>query len=505
MKKDFITGLKEGASIGYTENGAKVYTTSMDNVVDLFSRIGNRKNVDMDRLSILFKQAYAQDKELTLKMLFYARDCREGLGVRNSFRKLYESLSDIDINTAIYNIQHMAEYGRYDDLIDIAYHTKHRELKETILNRVVSDFVEQSKSGKYTLLWKWLPSINTSSLETRNKAKMIIKYMRPQYSDMKNRNEKDYIDFINYYRRELKKGRDYIKIVEKSLTEQRYEDIDYSHVPSLAMLKYKNNFLTKDTKRFKDYIESVKTGKSKINASVTTPYDVVHKYFENYIKHDETLEQIWKNLPNYFDNNEHNIMCVVDVSGSMNGTPIEVAISLGLYCAEHNKGQWHNKMVTFSHHPNFIEVSDNMSLRDKISKTMRADWDMNTNIEAVFDLILNTAVVNEIPNEELPKQIIIISDMQFDSATIENKKILFKHIKDDFNKHGYSLPKLVFWNVRDANNIYPMKKDEHGICYVSGYSPVLFKTIIDGEFIEPIDIIRKAVNVTRYDKIEVVY
>lgn len=503
MRKNFATILQENASISETENGAKVYSTSMDKVVDLFSRIGNRHNVDMDRLSILFKEAYEEDKELTLKMLFYARDCRGGLGVRNNFRKLYESLSDIDIDTAIFNLHHIEEFGRYDDLIDIAYHTKHKEIKKLILNKISKEFLEQSMSGKYTLLWKWLPSINTSSMETRNKAKMIIKHLKPEYADVKNRNEKEYIEFINYYRRELKKGRDYLNIVEKKLTEQKYEEINYSHVPSLAMLKYNHNFLTKDSKRFKDYIDSVKSGKTKVNASVTTPYDVVHNYIANNRKHNETLEQIWNNIPDYFDGKEHNIMCVVDVSGSMYGTPLDVAISLGLYCAEHNKGQWHNKMLTFSSRPNFIKISDNMSLRDKISKTLSADWGMNTNIKAVFDLILSTAIANDVPNEELPKQIVIISDMQFDCATGENKKTLFKYIKKDFMKYGYDLPKLVFWNVRDANNIYPMKKDEHGICYVSGYSPVLFKAIIDGEFIEPIDIVRKAVNIPRYEIIKV--
>lgn len=484
----FKKQLEKMSHIKQTENGAIVYDSSMDKVVNLFAQIGAMRNRSVKDKQDLFIDAYQVDPELALKTLFYARDCREGQGERDTFRDMYKALIQVDLVTARCNMSNIVKFGRYDDLIDILLDTDNDAFIEDAL-RGIDMIIDLDKSAEHpTLLAKWMPSINTSSKKTVNEAKRLCKMLG--YS------EKEYRKMLSHLRKK-------INIVERQLSSKQYDKVEYESVPSLAMLKYKNCFKTKDTDRYNEYIQSVVSGEKKINASTLYPYDIVRKYYCGSVDHQ--LEEQWKALPNYVTKEDWNGMVVADVSGSMNGLPLEVAISLAIYISEKNKGAFSNCFITFSERPTFVNLESCKTLRDKICRASSANWGFNTNLKRVFDLILNTAIKNNTPQSELPQQLFIITDMEFDqgSEVYGSRKTFMENIKEKYNQAGYELPKLVWWNVDARNSTFPMTVDESGVQYVSGCSPVILKTLLGGEFLSPIDVVRNTVDIPRYENIKI--
>lgn len=484
----FKKQLEKMSHIKQTENGAIVYDSSMDKVVDLFAQIGAmRSRYDYEKYN-LFMEAYNQDPTLALKTLFYARDCREGQGERDTFREMYQALIDIDTPTAIDNISNIVEFGRWDDLINIMLYTDNKEFISKSIDGIIGRIELDMSTNSPSLLGKWMPSINTSRKKTVNEAKRLCKMLG--YS------KKEYRKMLSHLRKK-------INIVERQLSSKQYDKVEYESVPSLAMLKYKNCFKTKDTDRYNEYIQSVVSGEKKINASTLYPYDIVRKYYCGSVDHQ--LEEQWKALPNYVTKEDWNGMVVADVSGSMNGLPLEVAISLAIYISEKNKGAFSNCFITFSERPTFVNLESCKTLRDKISRASNANWGFNTNLKRVFDLILNTAIKNNTPQSELPQQLFIITDMEFDqgSEVYGSRKTFMENIKEKYNQAGYELPKLVWWNVNARNSTFPMTVDESGVQYVSGCSPVILKTLLGGEFLSPIDVIRNTVDIPRYENVKI--
>ena len=483
--------LKKQCSLKTTENGAIVYDSSMDKVVDLFAQIGAMRNrYDYEKYN-LFMEAYNQDPTLALKTLFYARDCREGQGERNTFREMYQALIDIDTPTAIDNISNIVEFGRWDDLIHLILITENKMFIEHGIDYINNTIYSDLNNKEVSLLGKWLPSINTSSKETVSKAKKLRKML--DYSERQ-------------YRKLCSELRSRINVVERKLSSKQYDKINYESVPSLAMLKYKNCFKTKDADRYNEYIQSVVKGESKINASTLYPYDIVRKY--KHYDYDDQMEEQWKALPNYVKPNWNGLV-VADVSGSMNnylnGLPMDVSISLAIYIAEKTKGSFSDCFITFSERPTFVDLEPCKTLHDKIRATLNADWGLGTNLKKVFDLILNIAIKNNASQSEMPQQLFIITDMEFDagSGVRRSKQTFMESIKDKYNQAGYELPKLVWWNVNARNSTFPMTVDEYGVQYVSGCSPVILKTLLGGEFLSPIDVVRNTVVVERYKNVKV--
>ena len=259
----FKNELKKQCSLKTTENGAIVYDSSMDKVVDLFAQIGAMRVRSKNDKHRIFIDAYNQDPDLALKVLFYARDCREGQGERDTFRDMYCMLIDIDCNTAIHNIHNIVEFGRWDDLIHLILTTENKMFIEHGIDYINNTIYSDLNNKEVSLLGKWLPSINTSSKETVSKAKKLRKIL--DYSERQ-------------YRKLCSELRSRINVVERKLSSKQYDKINYESVPSLAMLKYKNCFKTKDADRYNEYIQSVVKGESKINASTLYPYDIVRKY-----------------------------------------------------------------------------------------------------------------------------------------------------------------------------------------------------------------------------------
>lgn len=357
-----------------------------------------------------------------------------------------------------------------------------------------------------SLIFKWLKSENTSSPESRELATKTRKAFGMTSRD---------------YRRALTDGRKYIDIVERKMSSNNWQAIDYEKVPSKANLIYKNAFLKHDSERRQAYLDALTTGEAKINSSASFPHDIVHKYVStfrfsrNILDEDTTLEEMWKALPDFVNGNG-NTLVVADGSGSMmcnidsktSTTALEVANALAIYFAQHQDGPFKNKYITFSSRPQYVNLSY-PTLRENLIEALNHNECSNTNIEAVFDMVLKTAVDNKLRQEEIPN-ILIVSDMQFDGAVCCNSfnwsipDTLFKTIADKYASYGYKLlPKLIFWNLNThgrSKNI-PVTQNENGVILVSGYSAAICKMVLSNKT-DPYEAMVETLNSERYQAVE---
>jgi hypothetical protein len=481
----------------YTDNGALSYKSTLNHVLDFFSKSGALRD-NLDEALDYFIKAYAEDKTLADKALFYCRDIREGQGERKIFKHILYWLATRHNEEFKANIKLIPEYGRWDDLYALIDTPLENDALEIMKQQFFEDLnkLEINDSEKVipiSLIGKWLKSENTSSEESQKLAKITRKYF--------GLNPKE-------YRQALSKLRTRIEIVEKYMCQNEWNKINYEHVPSKALKQYVRAFNEHDKQRYEEFIINVKKGKAKINAGTLYPYDIAKKYIGESERpnNDETLNELWKHLPNYFDSDE-NVMCVVDVSGSMYNysktiTPITVAVSLGLYISERTKGPFKNHFITFSENPEFVEVIGN-DLYEKIYNITMANWGYSTDLIKVFDLILNTALKHQLKQEELPTKLFIISDMQFNKAVNvdeKNTKTTFEVIDQMFKDNGYKRPELVFWNVH-AKSDNPVQKDELGTYLVSGISPSILKNALKCKSMTPVDLMLDVLNSERYKEV----
>lgn len=492
--------LNEEFNTSITENGAVGYRTTGKNLLDMNFATSSMRSMSEERICAMFVKAFYEDKMLALKWLFFLRDIRGGMGERRSFRIILKYLAHNQLEIAKSLIPIVAEYGRWDDLLC---------LLETDLEKTVSAFLKQQlnqdienmyKRESISLLAKWLPSSNASSKEKRKCAKKLIE----NWNTTQRR-----------YRKTLSELRAYLRVVERQMSANKWTEIDYSAVPSRANLIYNNAFLRHDEDRRREYLSRLQIGEEKINASTLFPHDVVFRYrdgrswWSSRLKsYDETLEQLWKSLPD-FVNGAGNTICVADGSGSMtsyvngrNGTEaLDVANALAIYFAERSSGEFKDKYITFSMNPQLVDLSKGNSLRDKLEIASHYNECANTNIEAVFNLILMTAVKNNMTQDELPQNILILSDMEFDSCAVINGKSLFNNISNKYKEHGYKLPRLVFWNLCSRTGTIPVKENELGVALVSGFSPTIVKMVLSNE-LDPYKCLVKQLNNPRYDLVE---
>lgn len=464
-----------------TENGALTWKSTDSKVLDLFSMGGALRTRTPKEIEDKISKALAEDKLLTIKCLFYLRDIRGGQGERRTFREAIKILSNYHPEDTAKLLKLIPEYGRWDDL----FYLDNIEIDGIILNQIKEDLSSETPS----LLAKWMPSENASSKKTKELARKVRKYLGYSSKD---------------YRKMLTILREKINILETQMSSNNWDKIEYSKITSKASMLYKKAFYRHDESGYGEYLSRVEEGKETINASTLFPYEIVRQARK---ENSKTLDLLWKNLPDYTRNNEAAIV-VADVSGSMVGTPMDVSVSLAMYFAEKNKGIFHNKFITFSERPELQEISGS-NLNQKIRNLENAHWDMNTNIQAVFDLLLNTAVKNSAPESEMPKTIYIISDMEFDRAnssgdnwysdrTTNNTN--FEVIKEKYSKAGYEMPNIVFWNVDSRQDNVPVEQNEKGVALVSGCSPTIFKMAVKRA--TPHEFMVEALNSERYKKIE---
>jgi hypothetical protein len=484
----FISSLEKSMNkTAYTENGALSNKSTLNNVLDFFSKSGALRGNEDDALT-LFNKAFAENKLLSKKALFYSRDVRGGQGERSNFRYIITQLAKKHPEHLTSNLCYIPVFGRWDDLYSLV-DTPLEELAFDFMKDQLNEDIDNLSQGKnVSLLAKWLKSENTSSYESKRLARITRKRFQM--------NSKE-------YRQTLSKLRNKIDIVESKMTQGNWELIDYSKVPSRAMKLYTKAFNKHDPEGYAKYLKEVSEGKKKINTSTLYPYDIVSEYLNQTVteEEDKTYEALWKNLPNYFKDGEYNTLVVVDVSGSMySGSssirPIDVAISLGLYMAERNKGKLKDYFLTFSKDPELVKIVGD-TLKERIDNMSSTNWGYKTNLIKIFDIFLKVIKANNLPESEIPKKLFIISDMQFDQAAPDNSKTTFELIDSKFKAASIKRPDLVFWNV-NAKSDTPVTKDERGTFLVSGASPSILSHALNTEATTPIDLMLEVLNSERY-------
>ena len=490
----FMNGLSATNTFGYTENGAVKRATSGAALYDMFALGAAYRSRSEADCVLLFKNAYEEDPSYALKCLFYIGDVREGQGERRFFRVCYRWLAMHDEDAARRNLQHIPEFKRWDDLIKICYNTRLWQDAVAIVRTQLAADVESLMRGPkeaVSLLAKWMPSENTSSKETRllaNALRSALGWTHKQYRII------------------LSRLRERSNVLERLMSAGKWDEIEFDAIPSKAGIKYKNAFARHDIERMnseqavQSYQDFAKDKNTTVNAGTLYPYEVVDKaietmyrgYYSRHVALDDTdrlmVNKYWDNLTDYFKDASLDALAVVDTSASMRAdrasSPINVAISLGMYCAERAKGPYAGHYVSFSRAPKLVKVQG-ADFCDKVKRIYDTNLCENTNIEATFDMLLDVAMRNGCTQEDLPKNIIVISDMQVDQARglyrydkndDGSMRTIMEAIRAKWKSYGYECPHIIYWNVDARTNTF--LDDGPNVTYVSGMSPVIFKQIM---------------------------
>ena len=490
-ERTMLNAIKRESNKTYTENGAVTLVSTYSDCLDLFATVGALRKASDQEILDRFIRAYTEDPDKAMKIIFFARDIRGGLGERRVFRTVMSYLAAQEPASVKKNIEYFGEYGRYDDLLSLMGTPCEKDMLAYVAKQFASD-MEALKAGEsVSLLAKWLPSVNASNDETVVMAKKIARSMKMTDRD---------------YRKAVVELRAKIRIIENNLREKDYT-FDYSKQPSKAMFKYRAAFMRNDGERYGEFIHKVSKGEAKLNAKTIMPYELIDPFLINYGMKDlseeekKTLNATWASLPDF--GGEENAIAVVDTSGSMywskSPTPASVALSLGLYFAERNTGLFHNHFIEFSRKAQLIEIKGD-TFADRLRYIASFNEVADTNIESVFDLILRAAVRNRIPQEEMPATLYIISDMEFNGCVHNAGRTNFENAKRKFEAHGYRLPNVVFWNVQSRNRQQPVTMNEQGVALVSGCTPRLFSMVASGK-LDPYRFMMEIVGSERYEKI----
>jgi hypothetical protein len=456
-----------------TANGMKARKSSANALVDLFYNIGASRGKN---IVPAFTSAYVQDKDLALRVALWARDARSGAGERQLFRDILTHLEKTDPDAAVRLMNKVPELGRFDDLLVF----KSKDMKAKAYTLLGDNL--RAKNG---LAAKWTPRKGAVAREIREFFGMTPKQYRKSLVNM-------------------------TKVVESQMCANDWDNINFSHVPSQAARIYKKAF-NRHSVKFAEYVQKLVSGDKtvKVNAGAVYPYEILKGVTSHYgvASFDKTeLDHIvaqWDALPNYVG--DANIMPLVDVSGSMtcpagkntSVTCLDVSVSLGLYLADKNKGAFHGTFLTFSDKPELLTLKGNIV--QKCDQMIKSKWGMSTNLHAAFDKILSTAVKNKVPNSDMPKMLLILSDMQFNQC-VRNDDSAMQMIERKYAEAGYEMPSVVFWNLNSSDNV-PVKSDKSGAALVSGFSPSIMTSLLsaDPKEFTPEGMMMKTIMADRYD------
>lgn len=450
----------------YTENGMATPASSGSALVDMFYRMGAVRSTSDDEIANLFLAAYLDDALVARKLVFHNRNIRGGQGERRSFRIFLHTWASVAPETLSANIHLIPHYGRWDDLF---------ALYGTALEQEAISFIATALRNHDSLAAKWMPREGKRGF--KEYAVPLIKHMRLSYSEWRTL----LVACSN--------------TVEQLMSANVWEHIEYEHVPSKAMLKYRNAFARHSADAYTAYIDAVKRGEKTIHAKTLYPHEIVREILRG--NHSDQFELQWNALPNYVSSGMR-FLPVVDVSGSMEGEPMEVSIALGLYLAERNTSVFHNTFITFETHPSVVKVSGD--LRSRVLATKEAEWGGSTNIKEVFSLVLRQAIEHRVPQSAMPTHIIILSDMQFDQADHNNtyNPRAVSLIHQMYEAHNYTAPKLIFWNLRNSKGV-PAYHDESGTVLLSGFSPSAMETVLSTGDVNPYQVMLDTLS--KYDDV----
>ena len=492
----YLENLKTEASYTHTLNGAKAHGSSGDACLDFFAVAGGMRYRRPAEQIRLFDRAYIETPDLAMKLLYHLRDIRGGMGERKLFRTLLRHVAFTWPESAQKNVAYIAEFGRWDDLLCLLGTPAEKQAVQTIQRQLAEDeaALKRREAGEenahISLLAKWLPSDNTSSPRTRNTACHLIKALGMERRE---------------YRRLVTALRARIGLTERQLTRKQPEKVNYEAVPAQAMLKYRVAFEQKDSDRYSDYLRNVSEGKKQMHTGTLFPYEILRPFFaggywdRTEVQGAEALEQLWNHLPGTVAN--VNAISVVDTSGSMycDCGPLKPALvsqAMGLYCAERCTGVFHNQLITFETFPHLIQIHGE-NLREKLRYIGTLPWGGSTNLEAVFDLILNTAVKHHAQQEEMPQVIYIFSDMEFNCCMEKADKTVYENAKQRFEAAGYQMPAVVFHNVNSWQMQTPVTAHTRGTALSSGASTHMMSHKFDGN-ITPMEHMLRVLNSERY-------
>lgn len=465
MTSKLLNGITRNVS--YTENGAKTNSTTLHPVLDLFFLAGASRELHAIEIMSKLSLAYRTDRELTLKLIFWAGDIRKGIGERRFFQTCLQWLWDNHRDVVIANLDNIPFYNRYDSLFAFE--------DDRVYNYIRGKLKEGDK-----LLCKWLPR-------------------KKQYNNLASRLRK-YLGLTpKQYRKLLVEN---TQVVETPMCKKEFGSIKYKQVPSVAFKKYRKSFKKNDTERFVAFLQDVKEGKTKINAGSIFPHDIIKEYMRNQRSNiKDAINAQWDCLPNLIETTEK-ILPVCDVSESMYDSvgSIFVSIALGIYISERNEGIFKDSFITFSCRPSLHTLKGTVCDRvDQMGKLIA----YNTDVIAVFELILKTALDNKLTQEDMPDKVLMISDMEFDQGCKNNDANAFEVISQMYAKAGYRRPDLVFWNVNSSSTSnFPVQSHETGTALVSGYSPNIIKSVLNGS-LSPVQVVLDTLNDERYDRVKV--
>ena len=451
-----------------TANGAETFSTSKNAIVDLFFLIGGAslKTTPVPSLVKLFEEGYEQDAERAIRILLWLRDIRGGAGRREIFRQIMKRLEVTKPALAAELAQFTPEYGRFDDLL--IFQTP--EVKHAAYATIARALVE--KNG---LAAKWMPRKGDVARELREFLELTPKQYRKLLVSLTN-------------------------VVETQMCAKDWTNINYSHVPSVASLRYAKAYGRHDAARYATWKDAVEKGEAKVNTGALYPHDVVRALK---VGDTQLANGVWKQLPNFVG--DANILAIADVSGSMEQkiqgevTAMDVSIALAMYLANKNTGTFANLFMTFTTSPSFVELDPKASLQKNYEKTARAPWGMSTDLQKAFDLILRTAVQAGATQDDMPEVLLILSDMEFNSACNGMGMTNYQAAAAKFQQAGYKLPRVVFWNLASRVGNVPVRYDQEGVALVSGYSPALLTAVLQAEKFTPMGIVDQVIMSDRYN------
>lgn len=488
---NFAEAAKNNSIFTRTENGAVALNTTGDARLDLFGTIGALRGAEKERISRLFSEAYRQDPLFATKIAFYGRDVRGGLGERETFRTILKEMAQFHPEALRQNLDLIGVYGRFDDLYCLIGTPLENEMWAAMKEQFEEDRRNLKDGKSSSLLAKWIKTADASSENTRRLG--ILTAQKLGYD-------------VYTFKRIVRAMRRKIGVTESLMSAGRWDEIEYSAVPSRAMMIYRDAFQRHDQDRYGQFVQKAVTGEEKIHSATLFPYDIVEKVmtwvdWSHYrITEDPALEAQWRHLPDYVGA-DVNALVIADTSGSMHGRPMATAVGLAVYFAEHNRGAYHGMFMSFSG-TSRIQVLRGATLAQQLSGINMNDWEMNTNLKAAFEHVLDIAVKNHVPQEEMPKSLIVISDMEIDRCG--NKEWTFyEKMSQRFRKHGYQIPNVIFWNVSSRNDIFHADKNRMGVQLVSGQSAAVFRQVMQNVGLNPVEAMEKVINSERYSAITV--
>lgn len=474
-----------------TWNGCDTLATTDSACLDMFGRAGAMRQASVEDKQLLFSKAFREDKDIAVKLLFYTRDVRGGYGERDTFADMIRHLAEINAESVEKNLWAVLEFGRAKDLYSLIGTPAEDAMWKFMKEQFELDLANMAEEKSVSLLAKWIATPDSKVEATKELGKLTAKKLGYSFKTMKE------------YKKKLRALRKYLDLPEAKMCAGKWDEIEYSKCASKFLLKNRKAFARNDEARWAEFNKKVETGEATMNMGTVNPCDIIHQVRQNYTK---DLENMWNQLPDVCKGNAL-VMC--DTSASMTWDcrggmyPIEVAVALAMYFAQRNKGDLKDMFMTFDSTPKFIELTG-ATLRDNYHIVKNAPWDGSTNLEAAFDLLLNTCIKGKVTAEEMPDAIVIVSDMQINcvrGVDRDNNMTFYDVMKQRYAEAGYEMPQVVFWNVNASNPTFHAAKSNRGVSLVSGYSTNVFKQVMENIGTTPYELMMAIVNSERYAEV----